>query len=356
VHPGEPLFPDFNGDGRVDMFIADFGFDAHPWPGAQNRLYLSRPEGGWRDATDTLPQLNDPSHSAAVGDSAGRGVVDIFVGNTWANSNALPYFLLNTGSGLFRLTRDNIPVGSNAILDTSSYHIFPGETLADLDGDGLPELIVTGDSSVSFKQLRQTTILWNRLGVFAEADATALPAPGVFVNTRLDHEVRRIDVNQDGLPDLVLVGSQAGYNGWFVQILVNKGNRQFADETADRVPLGEASGGTAGEQAPNAGKVRVIDFNQDGAPDFFLGFDRGGNAFTQGQPLIWLNDGTGHFTTLKVGDFVAAGQESLLGGKPQLMATRHGYSFITLQNFGPGRGLRVTGLLATKRKLPGVGR
>lgn len=345
------LFSDFNGDGRADMFIAEFGFDAPPWPGRQNRLYLSRPEGGWQDTTATLPQLSDTSHSAAVGDVSGRGAVDIFVGNTFANSDALPYFLLNTGSGLFTLTRDIIPVGRDAILDTSTYHIFPGETLADLDGDGLPELIVTADASVSFKKLRQTTILWNRAGAFAENDSTALPAPKVFVNTRLDHNVQHIDVNQDGLPDLVVVGTQAGYSGWFVQIFVNKGNRRFVDETADRLPQGEASGGTAGEPAPYPSRVQVLDFNQDGAPDFFVSFSRdlpSNTAFTQGQPLVWLNDGAGRFSTLKVGDFIAPGQESLLGGKPYLMATRHGYSFITLQNFGATNGLRVTGLLATK--------
>ena len=90
VTPGKVLFDDFNADGRPDMFVSNFGFDAPPWPGEQNRLYLSRPEGGWRDATASLPQLDDPSHSAAAGDITGRGLVDIFVGNTWANSVALP--------------------------------------------------------------------------------------------------------------------------------------------------------------------------------------------------------------------------------------------------------------------------
>jgi hypothetical protein len=118
------------------------------------------------------------------------------------------------------------------------------------------------------------------------------------------------------------------------------------DETADRIPPGEASGDTEGERAPIPRRVHVIDFNQDGAPDFFPEFRD--NPLTQGQPLVWLNDGTGHFTTLKVGDFVAAGQQSLIGAKPRLMATRHGYSFITLQNFGASGGLRVTGLLASK--------
>jgi hypothetical protein len=75
-------------------------------------------------------------------------------------------------------------------------------------------------------------------------------------------------------------------------------------------------------------------------------------GLTQGRPLVWLNDGTGHFSTLTVGDFVTAGNESLLGGG-HLIATRNGYSFITTQfQTGGGafttRGLNVIGLLATK--------
>ena len=42
--------------------------ETEPFPGEQNRLYLSRPGGGWRDATSELPRLSDFSHSAAIGD------------------------------------------------------------------------------------------------------------------------------------------------------------------------------------------------------------------------------------------------------------------------------------------------
>ncbi len=98
----------------------------------------------------------------------------------------------------------------------------------------------------------------------------------------------------------------------------------------------------------------MLDFNEDGAPDFSVAFrpqlnTPGFAGFPRGLPFIWLNDGAGHFSTLKVGDFVAAGSEnSVFGGKPHLVATRNGYSFITTQ-FVPQSGiLRVHGLLATK--------
>jgi hypothetical protein len=354
VQPGSVLFADFNADGRPDMFLAMGGFDELPFPGEQNRLYLSRPEGGWRDATENLPQLSDNTQGAAVGDFSGRGTLDIFVSNGYANTRGgnpiLPYTLLNSGSGQFTLTRTNIPVGNEQVLDTDHAHAFDGVTLADLNGDGLPELIVRAVLSSTNAKNRRTTILWNRAGVFAETDKTELPAPEIFPDTRLDVAVERIDVNQDGLPDLVLAGTQRTYSGWFVQILINKGNRQFVDETADRVPPEHASGNAG----PYPKSLQVLDFNEDGAPDFFVAFrpqlnTPGFAGFPRDLPFIWLNDGAGHFSTFKVGDFVAAGRENtVFGGRPHLVGTRNGYSFITTQFVPQNGNLRVHGLLATK--------
>jgi hypothetical protein len=349
------LFADFNADGRPDMFVSTIGWDIWPSPGEQNRLYLSRPEGGWRDATDTLPQLRDYSHSAAAGDISGRGVIDIFVGNVKPALNAIrPYTLLNNGTGQFTQSSTNIPVRDRELLDnTVGASRYPGATLADLNDDGLPELIVTGNN---LGTPRPSTILWNRQGVFVNTDTTSLPAPAIFTNNHYDTDVQRIDVNQDGLQDLVLVGGQnTGLSsGWFVQILVNHGDKRFIDETADRVAPGDAGGGTEGvsTDAPQAGWVRVLDFNQDGAPDFSVEVSPNGPLqlpLPLSQPLIWLNDGTGHFSTLKVGDFVTLGQERTLG-KGHLVATQNGFSLITTTYNGNQGGwpLSVTGLLATK--------
>jgi hypothetical protein len=343
IFPSTVLFADFNADGRPDMFIGNSGYDADPFPGEQNRLYLSRPEGGWQDASDTLPRLADYTHSLAVGDISGRGVVDLFVGNLRA---IRPYTLLNTGSGQFTQTSANLPMGANQVFDYPG-HGYRGSTLADLNGDGLPELIIAAEASSAFKTNHHSTILWNRDGVFVDTDKTELPGPGILAGTRADYDIEPIDVNQDGLTDLVLVGTQVpNYAGWFVQVFINKGNRQFVDETAARVSPEDASGGFDGLKFSGAGSIAVLDFNQDGAPDFFLNFSSGGRGVTRDLPLVWLNDGTGHFSTLKSGDFVAPGNEQSLGPSPRLVATRNGYSFIA--PIGNGAGLRVRGLLATK--------
>ena len=48
------VIADFNGDRVDDIFVADHGYDAYPFPGYQNTLVLSAPGGKLVDATDNL--------------------------------------------------------------------------------------------------------------------------------------------------------------------------------------------------------------------------------------------------------------------------------------------------------------
>ena len=305
--------------------------------------------------------MNDFTHAAAAGDVSGRGIIDIFVGNGFSGQNhILPYMLLNSGTGGFTLSRDGLPVKKGERLDVDSQHMFNGTTFADLDGDGLPELIVTGSASASFNALRNTTIFWNRQGVFANGNVTALPEVARFQRSHEDLDARAIDFTGDGLLDLVVVGTQgnpAYYAGWFVQLFVNQGNRRFVEETDARLEPSDAAGGIPGERSILNGIapfwITPLDFDGNGTPDFSIQFGRGSSAagIPLDVPIIWLNDGTGRFSTLKVGDFVADADRPAMG-HAHVVRTKDGYSFFHAVATQGNGGLRVRGVLATKPYRP----
>ena len=346
-----PQFGDLNGDGLPEMFLPMGGWDAEPFPGEQNRLYLSRPSGGWRDATSELPQLSDFSHSAAIGDVRGLGIPDILVGNIYSRDRVLPYVLLNNGDETFSLDRSNLPVGPDETLNFLSRGLaITGTVLTDLDGDGLPELIALGERHESHPGIEAvSSVFWNRAGTFSERHKTPLPSPEVFARGHVDLDAAALDADGDGLLDLVIVGTQSNpfYDGWFVQLLMNRGDGTFADETALRLRPHEQSSGNAGvaTDAPWAQSVEVLDFNGDRAADFVM--TPTASDLRPNQPLIWLNDGIGRFSALKAHDFVPPGYEWMLLDTP-LVRTRHGYSYIVTQSYPGSGGLILTGLLATR--------
>ena len=111
-------------------------------------------------------------------------------------------------------------------MDAYTRHLFPGTVLTDLNGDRLPELIVTADRSTPDKGNHNSSIFWNRSGAFREQDKTVLPMPAPFSETHIDLDAASIDADGDGLLDLIVVGTQGNpfYDGWFVQLLMNQGD------------------------------------------------------------------------------------------------------------------------------------
>jgi len=345
------LFGELNGDRRLDLFLpcsADASYSQVP--GEQNRLYLSQADGTWKDATETLPQIINYAVNGAIGDLSGRGLNDIIVNTGYGGANQiLPYGLLNNGSGQFTITRSILPVARGQAMDTSTGYWSYATTLGDLNGDGLPELILGTFGNPQYNRLKGSVIVWNHAGSFADNDQTVLPAPMPFP-THAVELVKSVDINGDDLPDLVIAGPQLDpfYDGWFVQLLLNKGDRTFVDVTQTALQPGDIYGGTPGVAtgSPYPTLLQILDFNSDGFPDFSLEYF---GSLRPNTPLIFLNDGTGHVSTLKVQDFVAPGDESVLRDT-HLIPTRNGYSFIKVyQQPGlPERGIFLTGLLAKK--------
>jgi Ca2+-binding RTX toxin-like protein len=273
VHARETIVADFNRDGRADVFLADHGYDASPFPGAQNGLILSSGAAGLANATAQLPQLSDYTHSAEAADIDGDGDLDIYVGNGGGGQAVTaPYFLINNGSGGFARSDAGLP----GVLTAGGRPNHWSEAFLDVDGDGDKDLFL-GSSLNSPAQL----LLNNGQGVFT-LSGRAMPAGAANADAV---DIQALDVNGDGRPDLVLSYSVFGSGDPTrqIQLLVNDGAGGFTDETASRLPASIQGGAWSR-------RVHLTDVNGDGYTDLVLS--------NGSSTPFYLADGRGNFVQL----------------------------------------------------------
>ena len=81
IAPLATEFADFNKDGKLDIFIGAGGRDADPFPGGQNTILMSNPDGTYTDSPELLPQINNFTHDVTIADINGDGYPDIYASN-----------------------------------------------------------------------------------------------------------------------------------------------------------------------------------------------------------------------------------------------------------------------------------
>lgn len=287
--PREIVSGDFNRDGRQDIFVADFGYDAPPWPGDTNVLLISNADGTYSDRSSTLPQVPDAPHSACVGDINGDGYLDVYVGNIPSMDTRVgPYFLMGLGDGTFTQKTTGLPPSIRTLEE-----LFFSSLLVDVDQDGYADLVLgTAPTNGYFHSI----VLFNDgTGDFTVRPRLALPEGPLAVGNFIVVDVASLDINRDGRPDLILLSS-AGLTdtGIGLQVLINQAGGTFVDESATRLlPQTDHLDG------PWYPFVHFADFNGDGWEDFYLDTHFHGNASL--YPLVWLNNGNGTWTPVATG-------------------------------------------------------
>jgi hypothetical protein len=138
------LFFDANGDGLPDLYVASGGYQLPPnSPLLQDRLYINR--GGGRFARDprALPTMLTSTGAVRAGDFNGDGRMDLFVGGRLTPRQypypTRSYILRNDGGRFTDVTEQMAPhlVHPGGMITDAAW--------IDFDGDGRPDLVTAGE-------------------------------------------------------------------------------------------------------------------------------------------------------------------------------------------------------------------
>ncbi len=224
-------FLDYDSDGRLDLFVVryltfdpgyelHYGPDVYPGPLAyraeRNALYRNRGDGTFEDvsAKAGVQVAESRGMAAAVLDANGDGFPDVYVTND-GTPNTL---LVNDGRGRFANAAVEMGVAFSQDGEAAGSM---GAAVADVNGDGFSDILVT---STSFGSL----FLGSKAGLFE--DRVMASGIGRLKAQYTSWGGNFLDFDNDGKPDVFLASGDLHYLvGWQSLLLENQGDGTFAD-------------------------------------------------------------------------------------------------------------------------------
>jgi hypothetical protein len=187
-----PCVADVNGDGRFDLFMANYG---------PNGLFLNRGGGTFEDVSAAWGIAIDARYdTCAFGDFDNDGRIDLYVNGTVTGGTSYrDHLFRNTGTRFEDVTPDNVRA-----LDADH-----GALWADIDGDGDVDLALTGGQSTGMHHVLRNVLPaangrhWLRVRVLDGRRRTTLPGA----------EVRVFAAGTRRVITAHLVDSGSGYDG-----------------------------------------------------------------------------------------------------------------------------------------------
>ncbi len=184
------LLFDADGDGDNDLYVVS---GSSEWPAGspfyQDRLYLNDGKGNLHPAEAALPELRSPGACVSAADFDGDGDSDLFVGGSAEPASyplpACSYLLRNDGGRFTDVTAAQAPALEKPGIVTAAQW-------ADLDKDGWPDLVLTGE-------WMPITVFKNQHGRLVDITADM----GLAQTSGWWNTLTIKDLNGDGDPDLV---------------------------------------------------------------------------------------------------------------------------------------------------------
>jgi len=282
-------FANFNGDGLPDVAR---GAGVTAWS-SPNGLYHNNGDGSWSTTTPSgIPSFVDNLYNDTgwrVADVNGDGLSDFVIssGSTYINHNQGGYFAADANWTAPVDLSDTIccRVGTS-----NNYSIDIGSRIADLNGDGLPDMI---QSFMSDGMATSSDVYLNN-GNGWDATSThawILPHDSAFAwdndistNVYYDYGLRTGDINGDGLTDLFLGHhTNAAHTNLQNRIYFNNGDGTWATSSVSGIAGGAAFASFYGVDTG----LRLVDVNGDGLDDVI--------SATQGGTVYINTDGNGTF-------------------------------------------------------------
>jgi hypothetical protein len=322
--PRDSVIADFNGDGINDIFIADHGVDYKPFPGYQNSLILSAPNGKFINATSTLPQILDFTHGATSGDIDSDGDIDLFVTQAGSKKDIPHYFLRNNGKGVFT----QVKVGelldkrysylswSDSLQTKKNLYFMPGLEFVD-DDDKLDLILLSGKL-----EGRDSKIIFGSNSGFKKKNALKLKS-GRFGNKSIGYNYLVTDIDEDGDNDIIILHTTnnlklgiASHVGTDLQVLIQDKNRKFVDKSDFYFP------GIAFDYGSFGVSMNLIDINNDNKKDLTIFGYHGINdpfkqtikgEIKQAPPKVFIRQDNGSFRPLN-NDLLIGGDKYTFGG------------------------------------------